>query len=187
MIETRKFKSWSRQLDRNEKNAAVTKRLFHKPLKSTRDSGTRSWVVLPAIWPFCQFLASKKKNFETVYLLIANVKYWFSFLQQNLLARVVMAFSPRVSLSDYTTGLYYSPTVLTEGKLMRHYRWYLLQRKKIPPAPLTHHCSRVYRQSQQNFNLSPPISYLQNPDPGGASDRKEHVPLLSRPRITLRA
>lgn len=41
----RKFKSWSRQLDRNEKNAAVTKRLFHKPLKSTRDSGTRAWVV----------------------------------------------------------------------------------------------------------------------------------------------
>lgn len=51
-----------------------------------------------------------------------------------MLARVVMAFSPRVSLSDYTAGLYYSPTVLTEGKLMRHYRWYLLQRKKSPPT-----------------------------------------------------
>lgn len=67
----------------------------------------------------------------------ANVQYLFiylfileyTFLQQNLFARVVMAFSLGVSLADYKAGrYYYSPIALNEGELMRHYRWYLLQR-----------------------------------------------------------
>lgn len=74
-------------------------------------------------------------------MLTANVKYWFSFFstilehifffKQNLLAREVMTFSPGVSLADFTASLnFYSPVVLSEGKLMRQYRWYLLQRQK---------------------------------------------------------
>lgn len=50
-VKVKKFSSTSEDNlpGQKQENAAVRRRLFHKPLKSTKDTGPLAWVVLPAI------------------------------------------------------------------------------------------------------------------------------------------